>query len=285
MAVDLVTSSIGPFIIVFREGLEAGLVVTIIFAYLKKIDRRDLYRWGYLGVILSIVASFGLGYLLYDVYTGSTESFAEVFEATAGLVAVAVLSYMIVWMTRNARKIRGEIEQRIDVAVTTGNVAAISVAAFTSVGREGLETVLFLAPFIGKNLIGVLAGGLFGVMSIAILLYLLARRIYQARLSSVFKYTSLLLTVLAAGILYHTTNELTEMLDSIGVSLGFFSSQAYNLGFSETSLFAEEGLAEGILHSFTGYMQSASWLAVTIYLVYWAMMGPLLYRTYRSSSS
>ena len=284
MAVDLV-SSIGPFIIVFREGLEAGLVATIIFTYLKKIDRQDLYRWGYLGVILSIVASFGLGYLLYAVYTSLTESFAEVFEVSAGLVAVAVLSYMIVWMTRNARKIRGEVEKKMDVALTTGNVVAISVAAFTSVGREGLETVLFLAPFIGKNLIGVLAGGLFGIMSIVALLYLLARRMCQARLSSVFKYTSLLLTVFAAGILYHTTNELTEMLEDVGVSLGFLSSQAYNLGISETSLFAEEGLAGGILHSFTGYMQSASWLAVTGYLVYWATIGPLLYGTYRSSSS
>lgn len=284
MAVDLV-SSIGPFIIVFREGLEAGLVATIVFAYLKKIDRQDLCRWGYLGVILSIVASFGLGYLLYAVYTGLTESFAEVFEASAGLAAVAVLSYMIVWMTRNARKIRGEVEKKMDVALTTGNVVAISVAAFTSVGREGLETVLFLAPFIGKNLIEVLAGGLFGIMSIVALLYLLARRMCQARLSSVFKYTSLLLTVFAAGILYHTTNELTEMLEDVGVSLGFLSTQAYNLGISETSLFAEEGLAGGILHSFTGYMQSASWLAVTSYLVYWATIGPLLYRTYRSSSS
>lgn len=89
--------------------------------------------------------------------------------------------------------------------------------------------------------------------------------------------------MLAAGILYHTTSELAEMLDDIGVSLGFFSRQAYNLGISETSLFGEEALLGGIIHSFTGYMQSATWFAVISYLVYWVVMGSLLYRTYRPS--
>lgn len=57
-------------------------------------------------------------------------------------------------------------------------------------------------------------------MSVIVLLYMLARRIYHARLSSVFKYTSILVAMLAAGILYHTTNELAEMLDDIGGFLG-----------------------------------------------------------------
>lgn len=274
-------SSVDPFIIVFRESLEAGLVTTVIFAYLKKINRQDLYRWGYIGVALSIAASLGLGYVLYAVYTGLTETFARIFEMSAGIVAVAVLSYMIVWMARSARKIKGEIQEKIDLAVTTGNLAAISIAAFTSVGREGLETVLFLAPFIGDNLIGIMLGSFLGILSITLLLYLLARRIVQARLLSVFKYTSLLVTVLAAGILYHTTSELSDLLEESGVSLGFLSRQAYNLGISETSVFGEEGILGGILHSFTGYMQSAVWLSVMTYFAYWGLMGMVLYRTYR----
>ena len=269
--------------IVFREALEAGLVTAIIFAYLKKINRQDLYRWGYLGVGLSIVASLGLGYLLYVVYSGLTEMFSRIFEISAGTAAVAVLSYMIVWMASNARKIRGEVEERLDVAVTTRNLAAISIAAFTSVGREGLETVLFLAPFIGGNLPGILVGGFLGVVCVVVLLYLLARRIYQARISSVFKYTSILITVLAAGILFHAMHELVELLEDSGITLGFLSRQAYNLGIPETSLFGEEGLVGGIIHSFTGYMQSAPWLSVICYLAYWTVMGSLLYRTYNAN--
>jgi len=277
-------SSIGPFIIVFREGLEAGLVTTVIFAYLKKINRQDLYRWGYIGVALSIAASLGLGYVLYAVYTGLTETFARIFEMSAGIVAVAVLSYMIVWMARSARKIKGEIQEKIDLAVTKGNLVAISIAAFTSVGREGLETVLFLAPFIGDNLIGIMLGSFFGILSITLLLYLLVKRIVQARLLSVFKYTSLLVAVLAAGILYHTTSELSELLEESGASLGLLSRQAYNLGISETSIFGEEGILGGILHSLTGYMQSAVWLSVISYIVYWVLMGLVLYKTYRASA-
>ena len=140
--------------------------------------------------------------------------------------------------------------------------------------------MLFLAPFIGSNLIGVLVGGLLGVASIIVLLYLLVRRIYQARLSSVFKYTSLLVAILAAGILYHTMHELVEILEQSGVMLGLLSRQAYNLGIPETSVFGEEGLVGGILHSFTGYMQSAPWLSVMSYFLYWAVMGSLLYKTY-----
>jgi len=276
-----VAASIGPFIIVFRESLEAGLVTTIIFAYLKKINRRDLYRWGYLGVALSIAASLGLGYVLYAIYAGLTETFASIFETSAGIVAVVVLSYMIVWMASSARKIRGDIEEKIDLAVTTGNLVAISLAAFTSVGREGLETVLFLAPFVGSNPTGILLGSFLGIMSITLLLYLLAKRILQARLSSVFKYTSLLVAVLAAGILYHTMSELSGLVEDNGVSLGFLSKQAYDLGIPETSVFSEEGILGGILHSFTGYMQSAAWLSVMSYLGYWGLMGLVLYRTYR----
>jgi len=276
-----VAASIGPFIIVFRESLEAGLVTTIIFAYLKKINRRDLYRWGYLGVALSIAASLGLGYVLYAIYAGLTETFASIFETSAGIVAVIVLSYMIVWMASSARKIRGDIEEKIDLAVTTGNLVAISLAAFTSVGREGLETVLFLAPFVGSNPTGILLGSFLGIMSITLLLYLLAKRILQARLSSVFKYTSLLVAVLAAGILYHTMTELSGLVEDNGVSLGFLSKLAYDLGIPETSVFSEEGMLGGILHSFTGYMQSAVWLSVMSYLGYWGLMGLVLYRTYR----
>lgn len=279
---DIVTSSIGPLIIVFREALEAGLVTTIIFAYLKKINRQDLYRWGYVGVAFSIAASVGLGYLFYEVYSGLTETFAGAFENAAGIIAVIVLSYMIVWMTRNARKIKGEIEEKINVAVTRGNLIAISTVAFTSVGREGLETVLFLAPFMGTNLGGVLVGSVLGIVFVVVLLYLLASRIFKARLSSVFKYTSLLVTVLAAGILFHTMTELPEMLEDSGFSLGFLSTEAYNLGIPETSIFHEEGLVGGVIHSFTGYMNSASWLSVISYMAYWALMGTLLYKTYRS---
>jgi len=281
MAIDPSAASVAPFIIVFREALEAGLVTTIIFAYLKKINRQDLYRWGYLGVGISIVASFGLGYLLYAVYSELAETFTRVFEVSAGVVAVVVLSYMILWMARNARKIKGEIEERLDVAVTTGNLVAISATAFTTVGREGLETVLFLAPFIGRSFEGVLIGGFIGAISIIVLLYLLARGIFQARLSSVFKYTSLLVAVLAAGILFHTMTELAGMLEDSGFSLSFLSKEAYNLGIPETSLFHEEGLVGGLIHSFTGFMNSAAWLSVISYDVYWVFMGTLLYRAYR----
>jgi high-affinity iron transporter len=185
-------------------------------------------------------------------------------------------------MAKNARKIKGGIEEKIDVAVTRGNLIAISTVSFTSVGREGLETVLFLAPFIGSNSAGVLVGSLLGTIIVIALLYLLASRIFQARLSSVFKYTSLLVAVLAAGILFHTTTELAEVLKDGGFSLGFLSAEAYNLGIPETSIFHEEGLVGGVIHSFTGYMNSAVWLSVISYAAYWAIMGTLLYRTYRS---
>ncbi len=285
MTANLVTSLIGPLIVVFREALEAGLVATIIFAYLKKINRQDLYRWGYLGVALSILASLGLGYILYTVYSGLTETLAATFEATAGIVAVIVLSYMIVWMAKSSRQIKGEIEGRIDVAVTGGNLAAISAVAFTSVGREGLETVLFLAPFIGENPVGVLMGTFLGITSVVVLLYLLARRIYQAKMSTVFKYTSWFVALLSAGILFHTMHEGVELLEDAGISLGFLSKEAYNLGIPDTSIFSEEGLVGGIIHSFTGFMTSAPWLSVISYVIYWAFMGSLLYRTYHPQPS
>lgn len=283
MATDLVTSSIGPLIIVFREALEAGLVTAIIFAYLKKIGRHDLYKWGYAGVAFSIAGSVGLGYALYAFYSDLAETVADYFIITAGIIAVIVLSYMIIWMAKNARKIKGEIEEKIDLALTNRNLIAISIVAFTSVGREGLETVLFLAPFIGENLEGVLVGTVLGIVLIVLTLYLLAGTIFKAKLFSVFKYTSYLVAVLAGGILFHTIDDLTAVLQNSGFSLGFLSVEAYNLGIPETSIFHEEGLVGGVIHSFTGYMNSAVWLSVISYLVYMALMGTLLYRTYHQT--
>jgi high-affinity iron transporter len=278
---DLLASSVGPLVIVFREALEAGLITSVIFGYLKGIGRRDLFRWGYLGVCLSLASSFLLGYSLFFFYASLAEEVATILQGLAGMTAVVVLSYMILWMAKNSRKIKGELEARIEVAVSTGNLMAISLIAFTTVGREGLETVLFLSPFARNDPLSVAVGSVAGATLALSLLYLLALRIAKARLSSVFKYTSLLVAMLAAGIMFHTTAELTEALDGAGFPLGFLSSSAYDLGIPATSPFSEEGILGGVIHSFTGFMNSAPWLSVVCYVIYWSLMGAFLYRTYK----
>jgi high-affinity iron transporter len=70
---------------------------------------------------------------------------------------------MIIWISAKSKEIKNELERKIDIAITRRKIAAITVIAFTSVRREGLETVLFLAPFLTREVLGVVTGSILGV--------------------------------------------------------------------------------------------------------------------------
>jgi high-affinity iron transporter len=132
------------FLITLREGLEIALIVVIVLAYLKRTGHTRLYSRVWLGIALATGASLLGGAIMFG-FGKELEGQAEaVFEGTAMLLAVAVLTWMIIWMKDQAGHIRGHLETQMGQAITGGSTLALVAIPFLAVGREGLETALFL---------------------------------------------------------------------------------------------------------------------------------------------
>jgi high-affinity iron transporter len=192
------------FFIMLREGFEAALVVAILYAYVRRIDRRDLVRPVWVGVAAAAVLSIASGVAIH-LTVESLEGPARLRSfAVISVFAVVVLTWMIFWMRRHARALRGELQHGIDIAASTrGNIAfAVTLAAFFAVLREGLEAALFLIAAATTDAgADVAIGGFIGLAAAAVMGYLVVLGGRRLPMQQFFKVTGVLLIVFAAGLL------------------------------------------------------------------------------------
>lgn len=197
---DLSAQLLGSGLIGLREGLEAGIVVMVLVAFLVKMQRRDALKWVWIGVAAAVAMTIGMFVVIqYSAYTMSGLA-AEAVAGVASLVAVAIVTSMVLWMRRAAATISGELRAGMSRALQTGALAVVMLS-FLAVGREGAETALFMVGYAEADtawpLVGLLAGVLVAV-GIAWGMYAGAVRVNLAKF---FKYTGVFLVVVAAGIL------------------------------------------------------------------------------------
>jgi high-affinity iron transporter len=199
-APTLYSQLLGSGLIGLREGLETGIVVMILAAFLVKSDRRDALKWMWLGVGAAVAMTIGVFLVIqYSAYT-VTPLGAEAIAGIASLVAVAIVTTMVLWMKKAAATISGELRAGMARALETGGLAVFALA-FLAVGREGFETALFMVGYAESETAWPLVGLGVGVLiaaGIAIGMYAGAVRI---NLSKFFKYTGIFLIFVAAGIL------------------------------------------------------------------------------------
>jgi high-affinity iron transporter len=199
------------FLIGLREGLEASLVVGILVAYLVKSGRGDRLRplWG--GIALAIGISLAFGALLQ--FTSAELSFKaqEAFGGFASLLAVAFVTWMVFWMRRTARFLKTELHDRLDTALTLGPVA-LALTAFVAVGREGLETALFLWAAVQstQETATPVLGAMLGLLTSVALGYLLYKRAVNLNLRTFFTWTGAGLVIVAAGVFSYGIHDLQE---------------------------------------------------------------------------
>ena len=276
------------FLITFRESLEAALIVVIMVSYLSRIGKGELNRYAYIGAGGAAVASFVLGLFIQRIYGELEGISAQLFEGIASLMAVVVLTYMIFWMTEHSKKIRGELQERIEVAVTTGELFGISILAFVAVFREGLETVLFLTATFFLDPLGVIVGIVLGSAIVLLIATLLMKGTYRLDISKFFKYTSVLLIIFAAGLAGYGTHELIEAGEGLGVDFGVLSQHAYDINppinpDGSYPLLHERGIIGSILKALAGYDGNPEWLRVIVYVGYCLTVGTYILKTYKKS--
>ncbi len=131
------------FLIGLREGLEAGLIVGILIAYLNKIGRRDVLPRLWIGIGAAVSISLLTGAILTWGPYGLSSQGKEVLGGGLSILAVVLVTWMIFWMASHARSLKGELQSKLDAAVM-GAGLGIVVVGFVSVGREGVETALFI---------------------------------------------------------------------------------------------------------------------------------------------
>jgi high-affinity iron transporter len=200
------------FVIGLREGLEAALIVGIIAGFLANRGRRDALRQVWLGVGAAVVICLVVGVVLQLVTAELPQAGQEGLETVIGLLAVAMVTYMILWMRRHARGMRAELESAAESALLRGSTGALVAMAFLAVLREGFETVVFLLAAFQASTSPLLAGGgaLIGILLAVALGYGIYRGGVKLNMARFFKITGAVLVVVAAGLLMtaaHTAHE------------------------------------------------------------------------------
>jgi high-affinity iron transporter len=264
------------FLITLREGIEAALIISIILAYLNAIGRRDRHGLVWAGAGLAVAVSLVAGIILritVGAISETSERTAAIIEGIGSVLAVAVLTWMIFWMRRQARHLKGELQERVDVALASGSGLALAALAFFVVVREGLETVLFLFGTIREEVVGSVAlgylGAFLGLAVAAVLGFLIYTGGIRLNLRTFFKVTGALILVVAAGLFAYGIHEFQE----VGwITVG--TATAFDIG----GVLSDEGTVGSLLRAMFGYNADPTVLEFTGWLAYLLVTGFLFFR-------
>ncbi|WP_089243744.1 iron uptake transporter permease EfeU [Rhodococcoides kyotonense] len=201
-APSIATQTFGSGLIGLREGLETGIVVMILVAFLVKAHRRDALKWVWLGVGIAVAMVAIIFFVIHFGTSTVTGLTAEIIAGIASLVAVAIVTTMVLWMRTAAKDMSGELRGGMERALAVGPIAVLTLSFF-AVGREGVETALLMVGY-AENTHGSLwplLGLLLGIVVAAFLTVLLYFGAIRIDFAKFFRYTGIFLIVVAAGIL------------------------------------------------------------------------------------
>jgi high-affinity iron transporter len=229
-------------------------------AFLVKAERRDALKWVWLGVAAAIAVTVAVFLIIQFGENTISGLAAEAIAGIASLVAVAIVTSMVLWMKRAAASMSGELRSDMERALQTGPVAVLALA-FLAVGREGVETALFMVGYAEAQTAWPLIGLVIGVVAAAAIAYGMYAGAIRINLAKFFKYTGVFLIVVAAGILSYGIGA----LQTVGWLPGL-SHKAFDISsrFNWSSWYGE--VIQGVFNVTPSptVLQLAAWLAYLV---------------------
>jgi high-affinity iron transporter len=253
------------FVIGLREGLEAALIVGIIAAFLGQQGRGDALRQVWIGTAIAVVICVGIAIALQVISSDLPQQQQEGLETVVGGLAVCMVTYMIIFMRRHARDLKGDLEGAAATALASGSRALV-VMAFLAVLREGFETAVFLLATFHASGDATLSwvGAVVGILLAAVVGYAIYRGGVRLNLARFFRVTGLVLVVVAAGLVmtaFHTANEAGWL--TVG------QLQAFDLSWLVRPGTPVESLLTGVLgiQPYPVWIEVAAWIAYLVPMV------------------
>lgn len=257
--------SLASFLITMRETIEAALIIGILLAYVKKVGHKELRRDIWIGTGLAVLISIGSALLFYFVL-GSFEQYEEIIEGIAMILAALILTWVIIWMMRTGKDIKGRLEDKIEMTIKTEQKFGLVFLAFISVVREGIETVLFMTGVIAteSDIFTIIWSSLAGIAVSIIIAVIIFWSGQNIGLKYFFTITSIFLIIFAGGMLAHGLHELQEV--------GWFGSESFFLQQTvwDTSHILNDKTSEigKFLRALVGYQDKPTWLELISYVIY-----------------
>ena len=259
------------FVLFLREGLEAALVIGMLLAALRQMGQTSQMRAVWAGAALAILAALGGGIIVYaTIHEYEDTTFAAVFEAITFLVAVVLLTSVTFWMQRHSRTLKSEITAKASAA---GSGLALGLLAFTTVGREAVETAVFtLATAFQGDAVLVVLGALLGLLAAIGLCVLIYRLGYRLDFRIFFRVMGIVLIFFAAGLLGSAVGQ----MQTLGW-LPFGTAHLWDL----RAVLSDESTVGGLLHGLLGYSDNPTVLQAIAYTLYLVVAGGLFWRETR----
>ena len=248
------------YLIGLREGLEAALIVTILIAYVVKIGRRDVLPRLWAGVGLAVLLALALGAILTFGTYGLSFAAQETIGGLLSIIATGLVTWMVFWMLRTAKDLKGHLHGSIDKHLAGAGMGIVLVA-FLAVGREGIETALFIWAAVqatGQTTMPLLGAGL-GILTAVGLGWLVYAGMLKINLSRFFTWTGAILIVVAAGVLSYGVHDLQEA----GILPGLNS-----LAFNVSAVIPPDSWYGTLLKGTLNFSPATTWLEMFAWLAY-----------------
>lgn len=294
------SAALPTFVITLREGFEAALVVGIVLACLNKAQQTQLYRWVYQGIGAGIIASVMIGFLLGGVLQGINHSpspytplVKEILAALFGLVAVVMLSWMLLWMTQQAKSMKSEVEGAIQTALSENEQAGkgVFLLVFIAVLREGFETVLFILAQFEQGWPATTLGAIAGLSSAAILGILLFRGGIKLNIRLFFKTMGIFLLLIVGGLLIgvlkHLDYSVVLFSQISGQDWCLFHGSSCILGpqiWDGSAILSDQRFPGILFKSLFGYRQTLYIGQAIVYLLFLFTIGNIYFQNLRSQT-
>ena len=268
-----------PFLIMLREGLEAALIVSLIASYLKRTQRGRWIGVMWIGVLLAAALCLGLGIFINETTGEFPQKEQELFEGIVAVIAVVILTWMVFWMRKVSRNVKVQLEQAVDSALQRGNhhgwalnmdalVASNENALFArkeeaqqTVSRAWAVLAVFFLLAAFQQDVGVWPplGAMLGLATAVVLGFLLYWGGIRLNLGAFFKWTSLFILFVAAGL-------------AAGAIRAFHEAGLWNhfqeIAFDMSAVLSTHSLFGTLMEGIFGYQEAPSVSEVAVWFIY-----------------